>query len=99
MSDEHHDTRLEAAAESTIAKFLSRYLTPLLLSAVAWFGIRALEDIQSAQKAQGDEIAAVNAKLSLLDAKVDYSVLQQVQDLRRRVELLEAQNRVLRATQ
>lgn len=97
MSDQGHDpTRLQQATESTLAKLMSRYLTPMLLGIIAWFGINKLQDIQVGQErqsslyeAQSAKIEQVRGDVQLLNAKVDYSVLQQISALDRRVNLLE----------
>jgi hypothetical protein len=99
---DHH--RLEAATESAWAKVLSRFGTPTLLGMLAWFGNQAFDDIRQSQKEQATasalqatQIQDVRADVKLLNAKVDYSVLQQMAALDRRVQLLEDQNKVLRA--
>lgn len=97
MNDAAHETKLQQATESTLAKVLSRYLTPLLLSIIAWFGIQALQDIKAGQakqsalyESQSAKLEQVRTDVQLLNAKVDYSVLQQINALDRRVNLLES---------
>lgn len=101
--EDHRETRIEQATESTFAKFLARFLTPILLSVVAWFGVGKLSDIQSAQSIQAIQqqqqalqIQGVSSEVKLLNAKVEFSILQQITENRRRIELLESQGRVLR---
>ncbi len=96
MSEPAHDHKLQAATESTLAKAVGRFLTPLLLAVIAWLGNNNFIEFRETQKQQGAQIQEVRSDLKLLNAKVDYSVLQQLATLDRRVQLLEDQNRVLR---
>ena len=98
MLEPGHDHKLQEATESTLAKAASRFLTPALLAVLAWFGNQAFNDIRENQKSQGATQQQQGLQLQLLNAKIDYSVLQQMESLNRRVLLLEDQNRVLRAT-
>lgn len=102
--DVHDDHKLQTATESTLAKAVGRFVTPLLLGLVAYLGNQALNDIRNTQReqfvasqGQGEQIADARTELKLLNAKVDYSVLQQMTALDRRVQLLEDQNKILRA--
>lgn len=94
---------MQAAVESTAAKALNRIFVPILLSLIAFLGAVSFNDIRAtlkeqalADQQQSTQIQQVRAEVQLLNAKVDYSVLQQMGALDRRVQLLEEQSRVLR---
>ena len=98
MLEPGHDHKLQEATESTLAKAASRFLTPALLAVLAWFANQAFNDIRENQKLQNEKQQQQGLQLQLLSAKIDYSVLQQMESLNRRVILLEDQNRVMRVT-
>ncbi len=87
---------IEKATESTFAKFSARLLTPLLLVLLGFFGSRQLNQIEETQKAQSIKLETTNqnvntvaADVRVLSARVEYSVVSQVEQLSRRVEQLE----------
>jgi hypothetical protein len=90
-------------AENEFLTAFARLGTPVLLGVIAWFGNQSFNDIRESQKDQAaadkqqtSQIAQVNSQVQVLNTKVDFGVLQRIQDLDRRMQLLEEQNRVLR---
>lgn len=105
MSEPAHDqaSRLQAATDSTLAKAMARFVMPALVALIAYFSNDAFNDIRANQEKQAVsdqqqslQIAEVRSDVRLLNAKVDFSVLQQIENLERRINLLETQNNVLR---
>ncbi len=87
---------IEKATESTFAKFTARLLTPLLLVLLGYFGNRQLNQIEQTQQeqtdkqqTQGEKISTIASDVRVLSARIDYSVVSQVDQLSRRVEQLE----------
>jgi hypothetical protein len=66
--DEHRGHRLEAVAESTLAKWVSRFGVPLLLGVVGFFLVRTTDRIEATQEKQGDDIAQVKTDTKRIDA-------------------------------
>ncbi len=103
MSEVSHDHKLQAATESTLAKAVGRFITPSLLLVIAWVAKQDITEIKERQKDQSAvaqqqsiQILETRSDMKLLNAKVDYSVLQQMDNMNSRIKLLEDQNRVLR---
>lgn len=97
---------MDDAVGNTLSRFVGRYLVPVMLTVVAWFGVRSLNSIEENQvtlqknmEAQAVRVQQVSSDLQLLNAKVDFSVLQQITVNSRRLDLLEAQGRVMREKQ
>lgn len=89
-------SRLEKATESTIAKAFNRFVTPAMVGIIGWFLLQTLNDIKQKQETaaiaadeQGNQFQEVKTEVKLLNAKVDFSVLQQIDSLKKRVDNLE----------
>lgn len=78
-------TKAEQAAESTFARLFARFGTPILLMVGAWF----LNGISAEQKAQGQSIAGIQSDVRDVKTRMEVQVLEQLKDLRRRVEAVE----------
>lgn len=96
MTQEHH-SGLERMVESTGAKAFTRFVVPLMLAMIGWFcldtlgGIRKTQDSQGETiRKQGESLAEVSTGLQVLNAKIDYSVIHQLQQMDRRITQLEA---------
>ncbi|HET7655750.1 MAG TPA: hypothetical protein VFK18_01985 [Luteimonas sp.] len=85
--ERHH--RLEAAAESTLAKWISRFGVPALLAVLGWFLIRTTDRIETTQARQGEDIAQVKADVRVLGARLDEGVIRQVESNSKRIDGLE----------
>lgn len=100
MSEAHDAHRIEQSVESTFAKVIGRYGTPLLLSAVAIMGWRMYDSLTETLQRVADAQAATNANVSTLqgdlrvvNTKIDEAFIARIRDLERRVELIEANER------
>lgn len=94
MSDQHMD--LEKAAESTFAKLSARLLTPVLLALIAFLGARQLnsmerkqDDFAKKQEAAATKTAEIASDVRDISNRIDYSLVGQVEDLKRRVTEIE----------
>lgn len=90
--------------ESAIIRQASTWLTPGLLAVIGIVATQYMSEIRAAQHEQGEQLAQVgkqvtqvDGKVALLNAKVDYSIVQSLEDLKRRITLLEDQGHVLNA--
>lgn len=100
-----HLTMVEAidkAAESSLVKWVNKLVVPLLLTIVAFFGARSLSEIQTKQDKTDASLTAIAASavstqtdVRLLGARLDYSVVAQIQQMDRRIEKNEAEIREL----
>jgi hypothetical protein len=86
---EHPESRLERAAESTLAKAAARILVPLLISIVGTLllvlasQVRAdVAELRDVQNEQGRDIAIIKTRL-------DTQVLQQVQANTKNIEKID----------
>lgn len=91
MNDDAHDRghKLEAAAESTLAKWLSRFGVPALLVVIGWFLTRTTDRIETMQAQQGEDIAQVKADVRVLGARLDEGVIRQVESNSKRLDGIE----------
>lgn len=88
------------AVSSHIIGKAFRYITPIFLGVISWLGSLAFGDIRAAQETavkqqaiQTEQLSSLSTELKLLNAKVDYSVLQQVDSLSKRIDKLEQKQR------
>ncbi|PRH82625.1 hypothetical protein [Arenimonas caeni] len=77
-TDDTKGHRLEAAAESTFAKLLNRFVMPILFGVVAFFVSDTLKDIRSGQEAQGQAISELKTEFRVLTTRLDEVVIRQV---------------------
>lgn len=91
MTDDAHERshRLEAVAESTLAKWISRIATPALLVLLGWFLVRTTDRIETTQAQQGEDLAQVKADVRVLGARLDEGVIRQVESNSKRLDGLE----------
>lgn len=76
-SDDNEDLqghRLQAAVDSTTAKFLARYLVPVLLAWMAWQGKEGLGEL----KEQRGDIAQMKSDIRVVTTRLDEGVVRQV---------------------
>lgn len=89
MADPHPESRLERAAESTLAKAAARILVPLLVSVVGALLLAMasqmrtdVAQLRDGQNEQGRDIAIIKTRL-------DTQVLQQVQTNTKNIEKID----------
>ena len=99
-----NSVNLEHATESTLAKAVTRYIVPALLTVVgtliAWLinDMRGeLTEISSAQSAERNErqklaaqLQLVDGKVDLMNSKVDNGLIWRITELERRVQTVES---------
>lgn len=83
------EAKIEQAAESSLAKLVGRLATPVMLGVAAWF----LSGISETQAEQGRDIASIKSDVRDIGTRMDVQVLAQLQDLRKRLEIVEAQQK------
>lgn len=83
------DAKMEQTAESTFAKKVMQWATPAMLAVAAWF----LSGISETQAEQGKDIASIKSDVRDIGTRMDVQVLAQLQDLRKRIERVEAQQK------
>ena len=105
MTDQNKGHRLEAAAESTFAKLVARFGTPILVSIIGWFLVgtnNRIEEGQREQKAatdlQGVAIAELKRDVAVLGTRMDERVIRQVELHSKQIENHEERLRVLERT-
>lgn len=99
-NDDAKGHRLEAAAESTFAKLLNRFVMPILFGVVAFFVSDTLKDIRSGQELQGQAITELKTEFRVLTTRLDEVVIRQVNanssqlvDHEQRLQALEREGR------
>lgn len=97
MSD---DSRMEQNVESTFAKVLGRYGTPILLGIVSVMGWRMydtlteqLKNVALGQQATNTNVNTLQGDLRVVNTKIDEAFIARIRDLERRVELIEQDQR------
>jgi hypothetical protein len=95
MSAEQSDGRHERATDSQIARRVL-WVLPVLLGIIGFFSNRSLSNIEQGQldsaKAQAEtnkQVAQLSTDVRVMNARVEYSLIQQLEDTRKRVERLE----------
>ena len=88
-SDDQRGHRLEAAAESTLAKWVSRFGVPLLLGVIGWFLIRTTDRIEQTQREQGADLAQVKSDVRDLNTRLDAQVIRQVETNTKRIDAMD----------
>ena len=95
--------RMEAVADSTLAKWLARFVMPAMVAIIGWFLMSANSRIErtqasqsEAQQTQGEDIAAIKSDIRDVNTRLDAQVIRQVDqntqnttELRKRVEIIE----------
>lgn len=66
--------KLQDAVESTGAKFVARYLVPLMLAVMAWQGREAITEM----KQQRGDIAQLKSDMRVMTTRLDEGVVRQV---------------------
>lgn len=87
--DEHRGHRLEAVAESTLAKWVSRFGVPLLLGVIGFFLMRTTDRIEATQERQGEDLAQVKSDVRDLNTRLDAQVIRQVETNTKRIDALD----------
>lgn len=92
----HHNMNLEKATESTLAKAITRFGVPVLLSLLGFAGAYMLQDIRTSQTRQAElqivqsrEIQQVSSDLQVLKATVDSGLVWRITDIERRLNQVE----------
>jgi len=90
------DSASSQIVSSQVIGNVFRYITPIFLGLISWLGSLAFGDIRAAQNTavrqqaiQTEQLASLSTEIKLLNAKVDYSVLQQLDMLGKRLDKLE----------
>lgn len=90
--------RLQAAVESTFAKSVGRFATPVLLTALlgvcAFVGNRLLQQLDD----QGADISKIKGDLVTVSARLDEGVIRQVNENGKRIDKIEDRVNVLERT-
>ena len=88
---------IEAATESTLAKAITRFVVPLLLSIIGTLLIWLVSDVRSTQAQQKQELQAVSVqvgdvdrKVELINSKVENGLIWRISDLERRLQHVES---------
>lgn len=79
MSEEHHESRMERATESTIAKAFARFAVPGLLAIVSWFLVTGIGDLKTDVRTQGSDIVIIKSDIRDVNTRLDSQVLRQVE--------------------
>lgn len=87
--NEPHGSRLDAAIESQLAKFLARIVVPLLVTALCFFMRGALVQLQSNQVEQGRDIVQIKSDVRDINTRLDAQVLRQVETNTKNIERLD----------
>lgn len=77
--------RLEAIADSSVSRILSRWGTPILLTVIGFLLVRGLDRMESTQAAQGKEQIEMKGALLVLTTRLDAQVIKQLDDTTTRV--------------
>src|SRR3954465_4898159 len=87
--DETRHRGMQAAADSTLAKFSARVVTPVLLSALlvvgGFIGSRLVAQIDD----QGRDITKIKGDLAVVSTRLDEGVIRQVNDNGKRIDKME----------
>lgn len=91
---------IEAATESTLAKAITRFVVPVLLTIIGTLLVWLISDVRSTQTQQKEELKAVatqvervDGKVELMNAKVDNGLIWRLTELERRVQHVESATR------
>jgi TolA-binding protein len=103
MNDPNHKGhRLEAAAESTFAKLVARFGTPILLAIIGWFLVGTVGRMEHAQREQsavlteqGKRITEIQRDVAVLSTRMDERVIRQVDANSKQIENHEERLRFL----
>jgi DNA polymerase elongation subunit (family B) len=98
LTDEHPESRLERATESTFAKVLARFAVPVLLAIVGWFVVRGIDRVEAKQDAQGVDIVAIKSDIRDVNTRLDAQVLRQVEHNTQAIQKHEERLQVLERT-
>lgn len=92
MQDQGEDVRghrLQAVAESTVAKTISRFVVPVLLGVVGWFLVRTTDRIEATQQEQGADLSQVKSDVRDLGTRLDAQVIRQVESNSKRIDAID----------
>lgn len=106
MNDPNHrGHRLEAAAESTFAKLVARFGTPILLAIIGWLLVGTVNRMENAQREQsaaileqGARITEIQRDVAVLSTRMDERVIRQVEANSEQIDNHEERLRVLERT-
>lgn len=103
--DDQKGHRLEAAAESTFAKLVARFGTPLMLGVIGWFLVQTLHRVEQQQAAQGAaiegqsiDLSQIQRDMAVITTRMDERVIRQVGANSKLLESHEERLRVLERT-
>jgi hypothetical protein len=89
QGEEPRGHRLQAVAESTLAKSISRFVVPVLLGVVGWFLVRTTDRIEAQQQEQGADITQVKSDVRDLGTRLDAQVIRQVESNSKRLDAID----------
>lgn len=98
LTEEHHESRLERATESTFAKAVARFAVPALLAIVGWFVVRGIDRVETKQDSQGVDIVAIKSDIRDVNTRLDAQVLRQVEHNTQTLQKHEERLQVLERT-
>jgi len=88
---------LQEATDSTLAKAVTRFVVPTLLSIIGTLLIWLVSDVRTTQGQQKDELQAVSkqvervdSKVELMNSKVENGLIWRITDLERRLQSVES---------
>ncbi len=74
-----HQSRLERATESTLAKAVNRFFVPGLLTLISWFVVDGVTSLREDLSAQGKDIVQIKSDVRNVNTRLDAQVLSQVE--------------------
>jgi len=94
MSGDQVETN-ERVAEGAISKRIHQAI-PYLLAIISFLLVRSLADIErsqatqaEAQVKQSEQLAVVSSDVRVLSTRIDYSVLESIKEMKKRLDRLE----------
>lgn len=89
---DHDDStghRMEAAAESTFAKLLARFGTPVMLGIIGYYVVQSNNRVEGAQEVQGRDIAQIKSDVRDVNTRLDAQVIRTVESQGRHIDNIE----------
>lgn len=87
MSDKHMN--LEQATQSTLAKAVSTFGVPVLLTVIGTLGGIVLSDMRSTLQQQGQELQNVKGDVREMKATLDTGLVWRINEIERRLSQVE----------
>lgn len=84
---------LEQAVEGTLAKAISAFGVPALITIVGILGGIVLTDMRSALQRQGDDLGDLRGEMREMKATLDGGLMWRLNEIERRLDVLENRSR------